>query len=149
MLSDKIVLLDESASNDQEVLAKLADRLIESGAVKPSYKPAILQREVDFPTGLATDKIGIAIPHTDAEHVNYDQIGVLRLRDPVTFLQMGDGEEIPVKFVFMLALKEAHAQLGMLQTLVALIQNETKIQQLLLAKNAEEIIETLKSAGIK
>lgn len=149
MLSDKIVLLDESASNDQEALAKLADRLIESGAVKPSYKPAILQREVDFPTGLTTDKIGIAIPHTDAEHVNYDQIGVLRLRDPVTFLQMGDGEEIPVKFVFMLALKEAHAQLGMLQTLVALIQNETKIQQLLLAKNAEEIIETLKSAGIK
>ncbi|XZO07314.1 PTS sugar transporter subunit IIA [Weissella paramesenteroides] len=49
----------------------------------------------------------------------------------------------------MLALKEAHAQLGMLQTLVALIQNESKIQQLLLAKNAEEIIETLKSAGIK
>ncbi len=149
MLSDKIILLNENASDNQEALSKVADELIKSGAAKISYKSAILQREVDFPTGLATDKIGIAIPHTDAEHVNYDQIGVLRLRQPVTFLQMGDGEKVSVKFVFMLALKEAHAQLDMLQTLVALIQDEERMQQLLLAKNAEEVIALLENAGIK
>lgn len=149
MLSDKVILLDEVASNRQEALEKLALQLQKSGAVKASYQAAILQREVDFPTGLATEKIGIAMPHTDAEHVNYDQIGVMRLQEPVEFLQMGDGAKIQVKFVFMLALKEAHAQLGILQTLVALIQDELTISQLLTAQTVTAFIQILNDSGIK
>ena len=89
MLSDKIILLDEAAADNQEALGKIADQMTRSGAVKDSYKSAILKREVDFPTGLATVNIGIAMPHTDAEHVNYDQLGVLRLREPVSFFSNG------------------------------------------------------------
>lgn len=149
MLSDKIILLDESATDNQDALGKLANQLLKSGAVKESYKPALLKREIEFPTGLATDKIGIAMPHTDAEHVNYDQIAFMRLHQPVQFLQMGDGEKIQVKFIFMLALKEAHSQLDMLQTLIALIQDEAKIQQLLAATTEDEVIQILKDAGIE
>lgn len=149
MLSDKIILLDEAVADNQEALGQIADQMTRSRAVKDSYKSAVLKREVDFPTGLATVNIGIAMPHTDAKHVNYDQLGVLRLREPVSFLQMGDGEKIQVKFVFMLALKEAHAQLAMLQKLIALIQDEEKIKQLLLAENTDEIIEMLNNVGIE
>lgn len=149
MLSDKIILLDEAVADNQEALGQIADQMTRSGAVKDSYKSAVLKREVDFPTGLATVNIGIAMPHTDAKHVNYDQLGVLRLREPVSFLQMADGEKIQVKFVFMLALKEAHAQLAMLQKLIALIQDEEKIKQLLLAENTDEIIEMLNNVGIE
>ncbi|SCB90190.1 PTS sugar transporter subunit IIA [Weissella bombi] len=149
MLSDKVILLDEPADSDQEALGIMAEHLLKSGAVKESYKPALLQREVDFPTGLATENIGIAMPHTDAEHVNYDQIAFMRLREPVSFLQMGDGVKIQVKFIFMLALKEAHSQLDMLQTLVTLIQDENKIQQLLVATDEDNIVQILKDAGIE
>ena len=149
MLSDKIILLDEAVADNQEALGQIADQMTRSGAVKSSYKSAVLKREIDFPTGLATVNIGIAMPHTDAEHVNYDQLGVLRLREPVSFLQMGDGERIQVKFIFMLALKETHAQLAMLQNLIALIQDKTSIWQLLSAKNTDEIIETLNNVGIE
>ena len=149
MLSDKIILLDEAVADNQEALGQIADQMTRSGAVKDSYKSAVLKREVDFTTGLATVNIGIAMPHTDAKHVNYDQLGVLRLREPVSFLQMWDGEKIQVKFVFMLALKEAHAQLAMLQKLIALIQDEEKIKQLLLAENTDEIIEMLNNVGIE
>ena len=62
---------------------------------------------------------------------------------------MGDGERIQVKFIFMLALKETHAQLAMLQNLIALIQDKTSIWQLLSAKNTDEIIETLNNVGIE
>ena len=58
MLSDKIILLDEAAADNQEALGKIADQMTRSGAVKDSYKSAILKREVDFPTGLATVNIG-------------------------------------------------------------------------------------------
>lgn len=149
VLSDKIILLDEAASDNQEALGQIADQMTRSGAVKDSYKSAVLKREIDFPTGLATVNIGIAMPHTDAEHVNYDQLGVLRLREPVSFLQMGDGEGIQVKFVFMLALKETHTQLAMLQKLIALIQDKASIRQLLLAEKTDEIVETLNNVGIE
>jgi PTS system galactitol-specific IIA component len=62
---------------------------------------------------------------------------------------MGDGEKIQVKFIFMLALKEAHSQLDMLQTLIALIQDEAKIQQLLAATTEDEVVQILKDAGIE
>lgn len=149
MLSDKIVLLDEDALDNKDALGQIADQMTKSGAVKGSYKSAVLKREVDFPTGLATVNIGIAMPHTDAKHVNYDQLGVLRLREPVSFFQMGDGERIQVKFVFMLALKETHAQLAMLQKLITLIQDKASIRQLLSAKNTDEIIDALNNVGIE
>ncbi|WP_258088714.1 PTS sugar transporter subunit IIA [Weissella fangxianensis] len=149
MLSDEIILLDEAAADNQEALGKVADQMTRSGAVKTSYKSAVLKREIDFPTGLATVNIGIAMPHTDAEYVNYDQLGVLRLREPVSFFQMGDGERIQVRFVFMLALKETHAQLAMLQKLIALIQDKASIRQLLLAEDTDEIIDTLNNVGIE
>jgi len=148
MLTDKVVLLDAAMPDKETALATVADQLLASGAVKESYKPALLQREIDFPTGLATESIGIAMPHTDAEHVNYDQIGVMRLAEPVTFQQMGDGQEIQAKFIFMLALKEAHAQLDMLQKLVALIQDADKMAALAQAADADGVIAILANAGI-
>jgi len=148
MLTDKVVLLDAAMPDKETALATVADQLFASGAVKESYKPALLQREIDFPTGLATENIGIAMPHTDAEHVNYDQIGVMRLAEPVTFQQMGDGQEIQAKFIFMLALKEAHAQLDMLQKLVALIQDADKMAALAQAADADGVIAILADAGI-
>jgi PTS system galactitol-specific IIA component len=48
-----------------------------------------------------------------------------------------------------LALKEAHSQLDMLQTLIALIQDEAKIQQLLAATTEDEVVQILKDAGIE
>ena len=61
---------------------------------------------------------------------------------------MGDGERIQVKFVFMLALKETHAQLAMLQKLITLIQDKASIRQLLSAKNTDEIIDEIGRAHV-
>ena len=49
----------------------------------------------------------------------------------------------------MLALKETHAQLAMLQKLITLIQDKASIRQLLSAKNTDEIIDALNNVGIE
>jgi PTS system galactitol-specific IIA component len=49
----------------------------------------------------------------------------------------------------MLALKEPHAQLEMLQKLVALIQDEEIAKRLLNNKTPSQIVETLNAAGIE
>ncbi|ADG41242.1 PTS system, galactitol-specific IIA component, putative [Leuconostoc kimchii IMSNU 11154] len=148
MLEDKIIILDSKAKTKEEALTILANELVTSGAVKATYPMAILKREKNFPTGLSTDSIGFAIPHTDAEHVNRDQVGLLRLQNTVEFLQMGDGQAIQVKIIFMLALSKPHEQLEMLQKLISIFQNKKMVSMLLQESDPQMVIATLNSAGI-
>lgn len=143
MFDEKVVLLDINAKDSTEALSLVADKLIEKKIVKPSYKSAVIEREKTFPTGLNAPSCGIAIPHTDAIHVNKAQIAIARLANPVKFLQMGDGADVQAKLIFMLALKEPHAQLETLQKLMALIQNDKAVSELLSAKDSENVIKVL------
>ncbi|HIY92298.1 PTS sugar transporter subunit IIA [Companilactobacillus sp. HBUAS56275] len=144
MFDEEIVLLDIAPKDSTEALGMVADELIKKDVVKESYKDAVIKREKEFPTGLNAPSLGIAIPHTDAIHVNKPQIAIARLAQPVKFLQMGDGADVEAKLIFMLALKEPHAQLETLQKLVALIQNETAVSELIAAKDSKSIIDILK-----
>lgn len=93
--------------------------------MKDSFAENVLKREEVFPTGLLINDVGIAIPHTDAEHVNDSQIAFMSLKKPVTFYEMGTADkEISVSLIFMLALKEPHAQLEMLQKLITMFQKK-------------------------
>ena len=144
MFDEEIVLLDITPKDSTEALSIVSDELIKKNVVKESYKDAIIKREEEFPTGLNAPSWGIAIPHTDAIHVNKPQIAIARLAQPVKFLQMGDGADVEAKLIFMLALKEPHAQLETLQKLMALIQNETAVAELIAAKDSKTVINVLK-----
>lgn len=143
MFDEQVVLLDIAPKDRTAALSMVADELIRKDIVKASYEPAIIQREKDFPTGLNAPSIGVAIPHTDAVHVNKPQIAVARLAEPVSFLQMGDGANVDVRLLFMLALKEPHAQLATLQKLMALIQDEAAVKDLLAAATPSDVIRIL------
>ena len=122
----------KNISSKEEALTYLSDKLIEKGIVKESYKEAILNREKVFPTGLQFEKYGIAIPHTDVEYVNKEQIAVMTLQNPVSFYQMGTNDvEVSVKVIFMLALKEAHSQLTILQQLIEILQDKEIMERLM------------------
>ena len=122
----------KNISSKEEALTYLSDKLIAKGIVKESYKEAILNREKVFPTGLQFEKYGSAIPHTDVEHVNKEQIAVMTLENPVSFYQMGTNDvEVSVKVIFMLALKEAHSQLTILQQLIEILQDKEIMENLM------------------
>ncbi|OYQ67955.1 PTS sugar transporter subunit IIA [Aerococcus sp. 1KP-2016] len=139
--------------SDLDVLSFLSDDLFEKGIVKKSFKKAIQDREKEFATGLLVNGIGFAIPHTDIEHVNESQIAILTLKNSVEFYQMGDNTtKVPVRIVFMLALKEAKSHLEMLQKLVELMQNNESIDQILSLEDSEkskqEMIKILKTNNV-
>lgn len=122
----------KNINSKEEALTYLSDKLIEKEIVKESYKEAILNREKVFSTGLQFEKYGIAIPHTDVEHVNKEQIAVMTLENPVSFYQMGTNDvEVSVKVIFMLALKEAHSQLTILQQLIEILQDKEIMEKLM------------------
>lgn len=71
--------------------------------MQESYIQAIQEREVHYPTGLPAAEIGVAIPRTDAVHVNRAAVSVGILKKPVLFQMMGNPSQIiETEIVFML-----------------------------------------------
>ncbi|MEY8371577.1 PTS sugar transporter subunit IIA [Aerococcaceae bacterium 50-4] len=148
---EKVFELDvQGLKSSSDVLKYLSDRLEKLGIVKSSYKQAVLNREEDFPTGISFGNYGIAIPHTDVEHVIKPQIGVMTLHEPVKFVQMAS-KDIPVEVntVFILALKEAHSQIDILQKLMELLQNTEVMEKINHLNNSDEDKEVLEKILIK
>ncbi|MHC1735465.1 MAG: PTS sugar transporter subunit IIA [Erysipelotrichaceae bacterium] len=148
LFNPKLMVLDLEASTVTEVLTRLSNRLIAEGYVKESFTQAILERETEFSTGLPGLGRGVAIPHADPEHVNASVIAVGILRNPVQFKMMGNHDEtIEVEVVFMLALKESHSHMSVLQSLMDVIQNESLLKQIKEAATQDTLLQ-LMSANI-
>lgn len=127
--------------NDKEVvLTKLGRKLYEEGCVKESFVQAVLDREKIYPTGLPTQGVGIAIPHTDSIHVNKKAIIIGILESTVEFQVMGSTDEfVQVGIIFMLAIENPEAQLEMLQKLIELCQSEEVLYTLKKHEDKERI----------
>lgn len=141
-----LVCMDLHAINDEDALDQMATMLLKNGIVKESYLPAVKAREIEFSTGLLCEDMGVAIPHTDAEHVNRQAIGIGILKEPVLFRQMGTVDEmVPVKLIFMLAIKEPHQQMEFLQTLMMAFMDKGKLVHLYQADSATEVVKTFET----
>ena len=113
-----------NATDKFNMMDQMADVLCETGYVKESYKQAVKDREKVFPTGLPFEAYGVAIPHTDIEHVNKKCVMLALLEKPVEFVIMATDDDVcEVEAAFMLALMEPHAQLEMLQNLIMVCQD--------------------------
>lgn len=85
------------AGSPEEIIEKMAGRLLQSGAVKKSYPAAVLEREQWGPTYVGN---GVVIPHADPRHVHYSQVALAVLDKPLLWA------EKKVEIVCMVALKE-------------------------------------------
>ena len=61
-----------------ELFGAIGADLEAAGMVRPTFAAALARRESNYPTGLPVSG-GVAIPHTDAEHVITDTIAVATL----------------------------------------------------------------------
>ncbi|MFZ7119388.1 MAG: PTS sugar transporter subunit IIA [Eubacteriaceae bacterium] len=138
--SKDLVLVGVEASTDVDAIEKVASNLLEQGLVKESYINAIKEREKVFATGLPTEGYGVAVPHTDVEHVNEQSICIATLKKPVSFKVMGSIDEtVDVSVMFMLALKEPHSQLAMLQAVIGIVQKPEILEKISNEKDPEVI----------
>ncbi|AKG74943.1 PTS sugar transporter subunit IIA [Salinicoccus halodurans] len=143
---ESIILLDLEAGSKEEVLTAMASNLEEKGLIKSSYLEAVIAREEEFATGLPTNGVSVAIPHTDVEHVNTKTISVAVLKKPVEFGVMGDPNEmVDVELVFMLAMDKADSQLNLLQNLMQIFQNEETLKFLANEKDKTKIVNLLEN----
>ena len=141
----EIALFKESDHTKESALKKLSTQLYTKSFVTDDFYEQILKREKNFPTGLIINGIGVAIPHTDSQFVRRSQIAFLSLTNPVEFYEMGtNSTPVEVRIVFMLALKEPHEQLTMLQNLIAMFQKQNTLAAFLEIETKTEYRDLLK-----
>lgn len=146
---ERVALFNVEASSSKEVIKIAADELYRRGIVKEDFFEHVLLREKEFPTGLATDKYGIAIPHTDSKYVNRSQIEFVSLKSPVKFKNMGNAsEDIEVTHVFMIAMSQPHEQTETLAKLMGLFSDEELMQRMYECSSKEEYESILKEKGL-
>lgn len=141
----ELIDLDLNASNQQDFFNTRFSILLEKGYVKESFKDAIIEREKKYPTGLALEKITIAIPHTDSEHIEKPFVYINRLEEEIKFNQMGNEEEVvQVQDVWVLGIKDGSKQVGLLSFIMEIFSDEEFINEYRKAKDPEELMNLLK-----
>lgn len=145
LFSDKVLIFHQDLKTQDEVFEDLNKKLLAKGIVNDEFLDAVKKREMKFPTGLQLESgFGVAIPHTDPQFVNEDQIGFMSLNNPIQFRQMGsETDKVQVKMIFILCLKEAHKQLDMLQNLMTLFGDSNQIEQLYKCKSPDEFLKII------
>lgn len=127
----KFIVVNTNTTDKMDLLKELGGKMLEAGYVEDTYTEAVCEREKVYPTGLPTPGVGIAIPHTDSIHVKEKAIILGILDQPVEFMVMGSTDEfVDAGLVFMLAIEQPHAQLEMLQKLIAVCQDQDSLKVL-------------------
>jgi len=140
ILSKELVFSQVKASTSDEVIHYLAEQLHQDGKVKDTFEQAVKDREKVYPTGLPTGKIAVAIPHTNVEYVNEAAIAFATLAEPVKFHNMAVTDQtVDAQVVVMLAMKNPHSQVSMLQKLMALFQDQALLAQLQQISDNEQL----------
>lgn len=136
-----MIMMDIHASSSDELLKKLSRLFYDRDYVQDSFKQAIIKREEQYPTGLKTTSIGVAIPHADPIHVKQESLAVGILKDAVTFHEMTSGEPLNVEIVFMLGITDSGQHLTMLKALSEILRDKEKLSSIRDAAAKEEVFQ--------
>lgn len=142
VLEKKLIVMDLTADNKEEVISRLADVLYKNDKLisKEVYIQDVLQREAHCTTGIGG---GIAIPHGKSKGVKETSIAVGKLSKPIEWNAL---DNKPVKVVFLLAIKEKEDQdlhIKILSNIASRLIEDDAVNALLGAKAPDEIINLL------
>jgi len=138
--SEFLTLIGQSFQSKQEVINALFELMFKGGYVKTSYLAAVLEREEKMPTGLQTQAYGIAIPHSDPEHVNCSAIAIALLDQPVLFKNMADpSDDVPVELVLLLAIAEKGSVTSVLARLAEAFMNPAILNHMSTMKTTKQL----------
>ncbi len=139
-IDEKLILVNESINTREEIIQKLGGLLFENGYVKDTYTHAVLHREITYPTGLPARVAGVAVPHTDTEHVIKPAIAIATLANPIPFYMMGSPDvEVKVEIIIMLAIHDAKLVIPVLRKIIFILENDAALTKIKEAKTKSEI----------
>lgn len=138
--------LNVTATSREEVLKYLVGLLVKHGFVNSAYTNMILEREVNYPTGLRFPKIAIAIPHSDPNYIKKSAIAIGRCKNKPMFGMMEDPtQQIGVDIVVLIAVKNPESHLIVLSKLMEIFTFEENCEKLFSCDSKEEVCQFFKT----
>ncbi|WP_338218132.1 PTS sugar transporter subunit IIA [Lacticaseibacillus salsurivasis] len=145
----EVMLFDVEAKTPKEIITTIAAQLATKGITKEGFLPHVIAREEEYPTGLSTEGLGVAIPHTDSKFVNQSQIAFASLKRPVLFRDMVDkNKTVSVSLIFMIAMASPHEQAGVLSNLMTMFQDTEALKKLNTSESKQDVMRILNQHGI-
>ncbi len=143
-LDKELVLLQHAGVDRNALFHEVNERLFARGCVEPSYLNALIAREENNPTAMQLEKIGVAIPHVDVEHVTQEKLVVVTCPEGIEFKQAEDPDDtMKVHIIFFLLLKEKDAHIEFLMKLIGLFRQTEKMDFILSSKSTSDVMELL------
>jgi len=87
MLKPDLVFLNVDEKDRKGLYKNIASKLLKLGYVKESYEKALNKREDEFPTGVVSEHISIALPHANPENINKPFVCVVTTKAPIEIQQ--------------------------------------------------------------
>ena len=144
LFSEDWVDLNQKADNILELFESVNKDLLSKGLVNDGYLMGVTEREKIFPTGLITQYLNISLPHSDTKYIEKPFVYIVRLDSPVIVKQMGDSQEMEVKDLFFLGIKNPSEQVGLLSKIMELFMNEDFVKKYKKVETSKETIELIK-----
>jgi len=127
------------------VLTELGDYAISRKWARMGYCQALIQREQDFPTGLQTKTIGVAIPHADPHWVKEPAVIAGILPEIVNFHNMENSRStVPVQLVLLLSLPSEIGHMELLRALVNMISDDSFLKRFIAKPSKDRLLEFLR-----
>lgn len=146
LFKEETIFLEVDEKKYDGVLKFIGEKLIKLGYAKETFTDAIIKRENMYPTGLPTEPLPVAIPHTDTEHVIKPCICFIRLKNNVEFHEMIEvNKTVKVNYVFCILLDNPKNQTGVLQSILSIASNSSIMDKLGKARTKREVFELFKS----
>lgn len=148
-ISEELIFINQAYDTSDALFDAVSAKAFELGKVREDFLPRVKERERTFPTGIQLEKIGVAIPHTDAECVLDEFVAVAVNKEPVGFKSMEDiNQSVEASIVFVLGLNQPHAQLEMLQSLMGLLQNDAILSEIQAATSTQDVLTIIKKNNL-
>lgn len=142
LITDKMIILDQSLKTKDEVIYALAQKINNAGRLNDvnKYIEAVKSREADFPTSMG---FYVAIPHGKSDAVKTSALAFLRLKEMVQW-----SEEENVKYIFMIAVPFENSGDEHLKILAALsrhLMHEDFREKLMMIQEAHELVDIIEN----
>lgn len=142
---ERNIIVNLQAEDSKEAIEKLVRLMDKNGYVKKEYYNNVVAREQEFPTGLPTESVRVAIPHANSDAIISSGIAVALLQKPVIFNNMANpDEEINVEIVFLIANADKSEQAKDLQSLMKCFSDGETLSKIYSSTTPYEVVEVLK-----
>jgi transcriptional antiterminator/mannitol/fructose-specific phosphotransferase system IIA component (Ntr-type) len=136
------VVLNQSAENWREAVKLATSRLIFSGDIQRSYEEAII-KNIERLKAYVVIKPQVALPHAKPKDgVNKLAMSFVSLEKGVNF---GHSNNDPVRLIVVLASDNSSSHLKALDTLIRIIKDPKRVDELIEANTYDEIISIIKA----